>query len=67
MKEIGEASSKSPGHSEDYQRQTILNLYNSGIEEDIISLQLDISKEYVDNIIEQEIRKKKEQSISDDL
>jgi adenylate cyclase len=67
MKEIGEASSKSPGHSEDYQRQTILNLYNSGIEEDIISLQLDISKEYVDKIIEQEIRKKKELSISGDV
>jgi adenylate cyclase len=66
MKEIGEASSKSPGPNEDYQRQTILNLYNSGIEEDIISLQLDISKEYVDKIIEQEARKKKELSISDD-
>lgn len=67
MKEIGEASSKSPGPNEDYQRQTILNLYYSGIEEDIISLQLDISKEYVDKIIEQEIRKKKELSISGDV
>lgn len=66
MKEIGEASYKSPGPNEDYQRQTILNLYYSGIEEDIISLQLDISKEYVDKIIEQEARKKKELSISDD-
>ena len=45
MKEIGEASYKSPGPNEDYQRQTILNLYYSGLEEDIISLQLDISKE----------------------
>jgi class 3 adenylate cyclase len=35
-----------------YQRQTVLNLYNSGISSDIISLQLDISKEEVDKIIE---------------
>jgi class 3 adenylate cyclase len=66
MKKIGEASSKPPGPSEDYQRQTILNLYYSGIEGDIISLQLDITREYVDKIIEQEARKKKELSISDD-
>ena len=66
MKEIGEASSKPSGPNEDYQRQTILNLYYSGIEEDIISLQLDISREFVDKIIEQESRKKKELSISDD-
>jgi adenylate cyclase len=31
-----------------------LNLYNSGIERDIISLQLDVSKEEVDKIIEEE-------------
>ena len=34
--------------SSSYQRQTVLNLYNSGISADIISLQLDMSKEEVD-------------------
>jgi adenylate cyclase len=34
------------------QRQTILNLYNSGIPTEIISLQLDISQEEVEDIIE---------------
>ena len=38
--------------SSSYQRQTVLNLYNSGISADIISLQLDMSKEEVDKIIE---------------
>src|SRR5215218_10939287 len=38
--------------SSSYQRQTVLNLYNSGISADIISLQLDIGKEEVDKIIE---------------
>ena len=39
-------------NSSSYQRQTVLNLYNSGIAADIISLQLDMSKEEVDKIIE---------------
>jgi len=39
-------------NSSSYQRQTVLNLYNSGIPADIISLQLDMSKEEVDKIIE---------------
>jgi adenylate cyclase len=38
--------------SNSYQRQTVLNLYNSGISADIISLQLDMSKEEVNKIIE---------------
>jgi class 3 adenylate cyclase len=38
--------------SSSYQRQTVLNLYNSGISADIISLQLDMGKEEVDKIIE---------------
>jgi adenylate cyclase len=38
--------------SSSYQRQTVLNLYNSGISAEIISLQLDMSKEEVDKIIE---------------
>ena len=42
------------------QRQTILNLYNSGIEKDIISYQLDISKEEVDKIIEEEEKQKRQ-------
>ena len=39
-------------NSSSYQRQTVLNLYNSGIPADIISLQLDMSKEEIDKIIE---------------
>ena len=42
------------------QRQTILNLYNSGIEKDIISYQLDISQEKVDKIIEEEEKQKRQ-------
>lgn len=48
------ASSNTVGFGDDYQRQTVLNLYHSGIEEDIISLQLDLSIEFVKNIIDQE-------------
>src|SRR5215208_735151 len=54
MKEAESAPSNAIGIGDDYQRQTVLNLYNSGIEEDIISLQLDTSKEYVERIIKQE-------------
>jgi hypothetical protein len=36
-----------------FQRQTILNLYNSAIPTEIISFQLDISQEEVENIIEE--------------
>ncbi|HEY9385740.1 MAG TPA: hypothetical protein VIP70_01765 [Nitrososphaeraceae archaeon] len=42
-----------------YQLQTLMNLYNSGIEIDIISLQLDVSKEEVDKIIEEEENRRK--------
>jgi hypothetical protein len=42
-----------------YQRQTILNLYNSGIEKDIISYQLDIPQEEIEKIIEEEGKKKR--------
>ncbi|HET7146990.1 MAG TPA: adenylate/guanylate cyclase domain-containing protein [Candidatus Nitrosopolaris sp.] len=37
-----------------FQRQTILNLYNSAIPTEIIAFQLDISQEEVENIIEEE-------------
>ena len=37
-----------------FQRQTILNLYNSAIPTEIISFQLDMSQEEVENIIEEE-------------
>jgi adenylate cyclase len=46
------------------QRQTILNLYNSGIEKDIISYQLDISQEEVDKIIEEEEKQKRQLLLS---
>jgi adenylate cyclase len=49
--------------SNSYQRQTVLNLYNSGITTDIISLQLDITPEEAKEIIEsankEDERKKK--------
>ena len=47
-----------------YQRQTILSLYSSGIERDVISWQLDISQEEVDKVIEEEeVRMKKQQAV----
>ncbi|HEY5630560.1 MAG TPA: adenylate/guanylate cyclase domain-containing protein, partial [Nitrososphaeraceae archaeon] len=47
-----------------YQRQTILSLYSSGIESDVISWQLDISQEEVDKVIEEEEgRRKKQQAV----
>src|SRR5918996_3928475 len=54
MDKVGDTSSKSAEASDDYQRQTILNLYNSDIGEDTIASQLDISEESVHRIIEQE-------------
>src|SRR6478752_10451945 len=51
--------------SSNYQRQTLLSLYNSGIARDVISWQLDISLEEVDKIIEEEEEeRKKQQSVS---
>ena len=47
-----------------YQLQTILNLYNSGIPADIISLQLDINQEEVDRIIENMIKEEERKKIS---
>ncbi|MDQ6666756.1 MAG: adenylate/guanylate cyclase domain-containing protein, partial [Thermoproteota archaeon] len=44
------------------QRQTILNLYNSAIPTEIISFQLDISQQEVENIIEEE--RKEEEKLS---
>jgi adenylate cyclase len=44
------------------QRQTLLNLYNSAIPTEIISFQLDISEEEVENIIE-EIKEKEKLSL----
>ena len=48
-----------------YQRQTVLNLYNSGIPSDIIALQMDISKEEVDKIIKHINKKKRNKYPSD--
>lgn len=47
-----------------YQRQTIINLHVSGIDPDIIALQLDINREQVDSVIArfQEEEEKKAQS-----
>lgn len=47
-----------------YQPHTILSLYSSGIERDVISWQLDISQEEVDKVIEEEEgRMKKQQAV----
>ena len=35
-----------------YQQQTVLNLYNSGIPTETISLQVDISEEEVEKVIQ---------------
>src|SRR5919206_779345 len=47
---IGPASSS-------YQRQTILSLYSSGIDRDVIAQQLDTSVDEIDKVIEEEVRK----------
>ena len=44
----------------DGQRQIILNLYNSGIEPDVIAYQLDIGQEEVNRVIKEEEEEKKE-------
>jgi adenylate cyclase len=48
------------------QRQIILNLYNSGIEADVISYQLDVSQEEVNKVIEDD-EKKKESKVKETL
>jgi adenylate cyclase len=58
----GDTSSKSKEISDDYQRQTILNLYNSDIDEGTIASQLDISEEFVHRVIEQEVNKVKKRN-----
>ena len=58
----GDTSSKAKEISDDYQRQTILNLYNSDIEEGTIASQLDISEESVHRVIEQEVNKVKKRN-----
>jgi adenylate cyclase len=45
------------------QRQTILNLYNSAIPTEIISFQLDISQEEVENIIEDDRKEQEKLSL----
>jgi adenylate cyclase len=46
------------------QRQTVLNLYNSGIPSDIIALQMDISEEEVEKIIESINKEEERKKIS---
>jgi len=40
------------GGPSNYQRQTILNLYNSGIAPEIIALQMDISQDVIESVIQ---------------
>ena len=47
-----------------YHHQTVLNLYNSGIPSDIIALQMDISEEQVDKIIEHINKEEEKKKIS---
>ena len=66
MDKVGDTSSKSADVSDDYQRQTILNLYNSDI--GIRSHpKLDISEESVHRIIEQEADEVKRETSYPDL
>ncbi len=46
-------------------RNIILNLYNSGIDPEVISLELDVSQDVVMEVIENEINKKHKESASD--
>jgi adenylate cyclase len=46
------------------QRQTVLNLYNSGIPSDIIALQMDINEEEVEKIIESVNKEEERKKIS---
>ena len=52
------------GTTTSYQRQTILNLHNSGISPEIIALQMDISPEEVEKVIEGQQSIEEEKSIS---
>jgi class 3 adenylate cyclase len=47
-----------------YQRQTIINLHNSGVPSDIIALQLDISRQEVDKVIESMAAEEEQKSMS---
>ena len=57
--------------SSNYQRQTILSLYSSGIERDVISMQLDISIDEINKVIDAEekeqLRSKQKQQQSGGL
>jgi DNA invertase Pin-like site-specific DNA recombinase len=46
------------------QRQTILNLHNSGITPDIIAMQLDISKDEVYQVIKNKVSEKERKKTS---
>src|ERR1051325_5066352 len=52
--------------SSSYQRQTILSLYTSGIDRDVIAQQLDVGLEEIDNVIaEEEQKSNREQQPTD--
>jgi len=53
--------------SSSYQRQTILSLYSSGIERDVIAQQLDASIEEIDQVIAEEEQKTYKQQDSNDM
>lgn len=56
-----------PTSSSSYQRQTILSLYSSGIERDVIAQQLDASIEEIDKVIAEEEQKTYQQQDSADM
>ena len=64
MSEDRSSSSNSSGDSRYYQRQTVFNLHNSGIPSDIIALQMDISEEEVDRIVENVNKEEERKKIS---
>ncbi len=47
------ADDGSAERSNKYQRQTILNLYNSGVPPDVIAVQMDISQQEIESIIQE--------------
>ncbi|MGH9991928.1 MAG: adenylate/guanylate cyclase domain-containing protein [Nitrososphaera sp.] len=67
------ADDNSTGASSRYQRQTILNLYNSGIPPDVIAVQMDISQEEIDRVIQraaadaEKVKTSKEASVTPSL
>jgi adenylate cyclase len=60
-------TSSSSSSSSNYQRQTILSLYSSGIDRDVIARQLDTSVDEIDKVIAEEEQKTNERQQSKEM